>query len=289
MIGVGEKRTNTGPDFLVVGAQRSGTSLLHKLLRSTPGIWVPPVKEVHYFDRKYAGLDWHKPKLGMHKRIRDVRTLRRRGVSFSDRMWGVRYLCLPPSDGWYRSLFKSAGNVGYFTGEITPGYGILPQEGVERIQRVCPNVKILFLLRNPVERTWSHIKKKRLGKASPSDLPEKVLQEMIDLPDVRQCSDYRSQVSIYDTVFGSHNVSIFFFEDLLSSPDATFKDILTTIGDFERPADDVMRRMRGVGPVNVTPHAECPEHIRTRLLRRYQTDMRWLKLRAGRLPERWVS
>ncbi len=38
------------PDFLCIGAQRSGTTWLHHNLRQHPEIWMPPLKELHYFD-----------------------------------------------------------------------------------------------------------------------------------------------------------------------------------------------------------------------------------------------
>jgi hypothetical protein len=39
-----------GPDFLILGAQRSGTTWLHKNLSAHPKLWMTPIKELHYFD-----------------------------------------------------------------------------------------------------------------------------------------------------------------------------------------------------------------------------------------------
>lgn len=48
------------PDFLIVGAMRSGTSALAKLLRKHPDVFMPDTKELHYFDREFTrGLDWY--------------------------------------------------------------------------------------------------------------------------------------------------------------------------------------------------------------------------------------
>lgn len=48
------------PDFLIVGASRSGTSSLFHYLRQHPYIYMPPVKEVHFFDFKFGqGLEWY--------------------------------------------------------------------------------------------------------------------------------------------------------------------------------------------------------------------------------------
>ena len=41
----------SGPDFLIVGAQRAGTTWLHRVLRQHPALWLAPVKELHYFDK----------------------------------------------------------------------------------------------------------------------------------------------------------------------------------------------------------------------------------------------
>jgi len=50
----GDNRSSTcdaQPDFLCVGAQKGGTSWLYQQLESHPGFWMPPVKELHYFDK----------------------------------------------------------------------------------------------------------------------------------------------------------------------------------------------------------------------------------------------
>src|SRR3954451_6343376 len=40
-----------GPDFICIGAQKAGTGWLYEQLRAHPDFWVPPIKELHYFDR----------------------------------------------------------------------------------------------------------------------------------------------------------------------------------------------------------------------------------------------
>src|SRR2546423_15293863 len=42
---------SSGPDFLCIGAQRAGTGWLYEQLRNHPDFWMPPMKELHYFDR----------------------------------------------------------------------------------------------------------------------------------------------------------------------------------------------------------------------------------------------
>jgi hypothetical protein len=54
-------RVRKRPDFLVIGAQKAGTTSLHRYLRQTEGLWLPPAKELHYFDRHHArGPGWYR-------------------------------------------------------------------------------------------------------------------------------------------------------------------------------------------------------------------------------------
>src|SRR5438105_11482287 len=46
-------KNNAGPDFCCVGAQKGGTGWLYEQLRAHPDFWMPPLKELHYFDRMW--------------------------------------------------------------------------------------------------------------------------------------------------------------------------------------------------------------------------------------------
>ncbi len=97
------------PDFLIIGAQRSGTSTLYQYLARHPDVRGAFRKEVHYFDIHYdRGLDW------------------------------------------YRACFPFRG----VTGESSPSYLVHP-EVPARVRAVLPEVKLIAILRNPVERAYS--------------------------------------------------------------------------------------------------------------------------------------
>lgn len=98
------------PDFLIIGASRSGTTSLFWYLVNHPDIWMSRVKEIHYFDLNY------------HKGLE-----------------------------WYAQYFRS----GYINGEASPYYLVHP-EVPERVRISCPDVKLIALLRNPVDRAYSH-------------------------------------------------------------------------------------------------------------------------------------
>jgi hypothetical protein len=105
-------------DFLLAGVQKGGTSACFEYLREMPGLQLPDVKEVHFFDDE-TGVDWTQP---------DYRAYHRLFVD-DGRMWG----------------------------EATPIYLYWPNS-LERIAAYNPTMRLILLFRDPVARAWSHWK-----------------------------------------------------------------------------------------------------------------------------------
>ena len=100
------------PDFLILGAQKAGTTALYAYLRWHPQITGPSFKEVSFFDRHYArGERWYRAHM----------PVRRRGI----------------------------------VGEASPGYLLHPL-APERVAHMLPTARLVVLLRNPVDRAFSH-------------------------------------------------------------------------------------------------------------------------------------
>ena len=110
------------PDFFVIGAGRTGTTSLYHYLDQHPSLSKSAYDELGYFD-----VNFH---LGLH---------------------------------WYRSLFPSIFTkykiklkTNFFmTYDVTPSYVRRPWNA-ERIKKLFPNTKLIIVLRNPVDRTYSH-------------------------------------------------------------------------------------------------------------------------------------
>jgi hypothetical protein len=108
--------TGALPDFVVVGAPKCGTTFLYHLLAKHPYVEPAAFKELHYFD-----------------------------------------LLFDKGTEWYRHCFPSPRRKNgrkIITGEGTPGYLFHPQ-AAKRMARVIPDAKLIALLRNPVDRTYS--------------------------------------------------------------------------------------------------------------------------------------
>jgi hypothetical protein len=151
-------RSKTMPDFLCIGAQRSGTTWLSWNLRSHPGIWIPPCKEVHYFSRstQYPSPSHLSCKGVLQKFLgqsQEARTWRWLFFGYANKwiaragprekpqqlLWVLRYFFGRPSDSWYLSLFREGA--GKIRGEVTPDYSLLDEKGVANVVRLLPQIR----------------------------------------------------------------------------------------------------------------------------------------------------
>ena len=164
-----------GPDFLGIGAPRCGTTWLHTQLSRHPNVWMPPYKELHFFDRspKYASPShfsiespWQRLLLCSEAKnhVRSLPAFRRTiGAlmrrKFHDAIWWSRVGLDYYNIDFYKRLFPRSGYT--VCGEITPSYSVLNEEDIEIIHLLNPNMKFLYLIRNPIDRIWSSIKYRR--------------------------------------------------------------------------------------------------------------------------------
>ena len=218
---VEDTRGPRGPDFLVIGAQRAGTTWLHRVLRGHPELWLPPVKELHYFDQIGKPRSWE----GRKKRFRG-----RLGNSPPIGLWDLRYFFGRRSDEWYAMLFHKAQLKGLIAGEVTPAYAVLDDEVFRRIQRTNPKLKLIFIMRDPIERAWSAVnnalKKGRLDEA----LTVEAALERARRPHPLARSAYIDTIRRVESIFPPEQLHCCFFDDLAQRPASFVSDILSFLG-----------------------------------------------------------
>lgn len=126
------------PDFLCVGAQKGGTSWLYRQLERHPDFWMPPVKELHYLNSLNRTRRFHPP------RCKD-----RRDASFLDGMKNLSSLSYIDLENYGR-LFEHKGSL--VSSDISPAYSTVSDEIIQRVVSTFPNLKVIFLARDPAER-----------------------------------------------------------------------------------------------------------------------------------------
>lgn len=112
------------PDFLIIGAQKSGTTSLYNYLSMHPGVITAFRKELNFFD------------FGFHR----------------GSLWYKSYF---PTLFYKRHKQTVLGTDKVLTGEATPQYLFHPL-APERVKKMVPNAKFIIMLRNPIDRAYSH-------------------------------------------------------------------------------------------------------------------------------------
>src|ERR1700756_3579440 len=127
-----------GPDFLCIGAHKAGTTWLYQQLDSHPDFWMPPFKELHYFDQLASVQPASSPPCRNERDLRFLESIK----SLSAKP----YMDLEH----YARLFEPKGSL--LSGDISPNYSTLSNEVIRRVVGYFPNLKVIFLARDPVER-----------------------------------------------------------------------------------------------------------------------------------------
>ncbi len=223
------------PDFLGIGAQKSGTTWLYDNLVSHPQIWMPPVKELHHLDhqppniiQRLVSRKTHLREARSHLKDNLIGTMT--GREDNDLRWATRYLFGRRTDAWYGTLFPKIE--GKIAGEICPGYARLDEARVGEVHRLMPNAKIIYLIRNPVPRAWSavsmHFRKDGVG--SIDEMTPAEVEARIRNKKARRHGDYLKNLANWEKHFPRDQILVGFFDDLQEAPDALLVSILDFLG-----------------------------------------------------------
>ena len=257
------------PHFLCVGAQKAGTTWLHHNLDRHPGIWMPPLKELQYFTdyrRAPVGASLLESSIRGRRARRELMVLARSCLAPRRRhlRWRARYLLRPRSDAWYASLFTPA--TGQIAGECAPGYCRVDDDMVRRIHGLMPDAKIIYLLRNPIERDLSNTAMRcRRLHGDISRVAPSVVESYVKASRSPQ-SEYVKNLRRWRACFPADRVFVGFFEQIGEDPAGLLRDVYTFLGvdASEQHFPGTLDRKRNAGG-----YAPFPDALNAFLARRY--------------------
>jgi hypothetical protein len=224
------------PDFLCIGAQKAGTTWLHQALAGHPDLWLPPLKEIHYFDVLHNNLT-RDPQTGltgmdkarMEKSQRMIENLAKHKQVTLERMKTIHLVSLiglrERTDEWYGSIFGHAPPEAK-CGEITPEYAMLPPEGIRHVLRLSPKARFLFVMRDPIERAWSDLRMVR-ARQNPKAVPE---MQRIKSRDFFARGDYAGTMEKYRAIVAPENFLAVYFDHIVENPRALLKAACEFLG-----------------------------------------------------------
>lgn len=203
------------PDFIIGGGMKCATTSLHHMLGRHPDVFVPD-GELKFFSVD----DFIQQPEFVYPRENG------NWISYDYERCFDEYL------EWYSAFFDGA-DADQLIGEDTPTY-LAAENAPQRIADLLPNVKLLFLLRNPVARTYSHYWHwVRSGRAFYS------FEDCLRFHTVplMQRSFYREQLQAYFDRFDASQIKVVLFEQLVKEPDSVFNDVLDFLGLSHAPLE----------------------------------------------------
>lgn len=232
----------SGPNLFVIGAMKSGTSSLDAYLGSHPQVFMAPSKEPTHFV--------------------DERELKK----VSRATWNLRYW---ESRERYLEQFAAAGDA-LVRGESSTNYSKLPRiTGVaRRIADYNADARIVYLMRDPIERTFSHYWHNAKYHQERRDILKAVQGES----HYREVSHYAMQIAPYLDVFGPRQVRAMTTESIREDPVGSLRELFAWLGvDPDHVPPDLSRR-------NVTGREVVSAH-RFAILRRVRLWRNWDRIR----------
>jgi hypothetical protein len=187
------------PNFFIVGAPKSGTTSLFHYLQEHPEVFLPELKEPHFFSCPEVKATYYKTEIVDSKE---------------------KYLNLYQSEKSFKSI-----------GDLSSSY-LFNKKAAKRINTFNPDAKIIIVLRNPVERAISHyLMDVNLGYINVSlktilknkDEYKKFYQEYIEL------GFYDKQIEIYKEYFPESQIHIILTSSLHTETEDTLKSIYSFI------------------------------------------------------------
>jgi hypothetical protein len=215
-------RTN----LFLIGAQKAGTTSLHRSLAAHPSVFMCEPKEPCYF---------------ANRRVLDFTVM--------EELWG------DDAEACYFRLFEN-GRGCKIVGESSTVYTMLPAiaDVAQRIWSFNPDAKLIYLMRDPVERTlshfWHNVKRRRESRPLLSAIRKD--RRYIDV------SNYAMQLRPYLSLFGREQVYTLTFEHLVANPAQALRELFGWLGVdgtlavpnaavHENRTPDVITRSAGAG------------------------------------------
>lgn len=177
-----------GPKFVIIGAAKAATTSLCLVLRRHPQVHIPARKELNFFS---------------------VDSIYARGVD------------------WYHDQFHPDADRVQGEGSVSYSLcGLFPSTP-ERICRYRPDMKLVYLVRDPVERLLSYyLQLQAAGQIGPVSFTEALRES----PELLDSARYWKQIRAYRQVFPTEQIQVLFFDDWVTDPQRVTSDCCRFVG-----------------------------------------------------------
>lgn len=276
--------------FLIcLGAAKCATSWLHHYLGSKPEVAVSPLKEVHFFDARFPvnafgdadafalarlALHMNQPNdatINLQERPTFQASVDRAQMIYDDDAYFAHFarLCTPDTQ---------------CICDITPAYSAIGPDGFQFVREFFAshdiNLKLLFIMRDPVDRFWSQLR--HLHQSNPDRKVLEKWKNALSSPVLLARANYEEVVTTLDQTFAENHVQYLFYEELFDGEDALrrlcqFADIPFT----SAPQDEFRNE--------TTYKQSLSKEMRLALMDLLQPQYEFCRKRFGpTLPQAWL-
>jgi hypothetical protein len=238
------------PHFLCIGAQKACTSWLNIVLKSDINnrVFIPYVKETFFLNLLEpenpiylsSGGDAHgtiyqtikeKTELHINQEIANIQAageIQRWQAEFLGYLYkSLTFYWTGLDASWYKHLF-SISMPDQVLGDITPDYSFLQDDMVRQLSLVRPDLKIILITRDPVERDLSQLKMQLLPR---NPIPtEKDCISFLRQPHVMRRSEYKYILNRWKKYFGEQSILVFDVKDVSNHPASVIKSLSHFLG-----------------------------------------------------------
>lgn len=216
------------PTFIVVGANKGGTTSIYHYLKQHKQVYLSPIKEPHFFSQD-IDINLFKKEFA-HNKLQDIEKY------VSGDMKEEYHAAFIRDIEQYKKLFSRVQDQKAI-GELSTSY-LYSKVAAKEIKTLLPDCKIIICLRNPFERAYSHYRMNLwTGNSNEFDFYKALIEDFNHTPKVwgnahlyTEIGLYYEQVKRYLDVFGKENVKIIFTEDMKKNAPQVIKELYEFIG-----------------------------------------------------------
>ncbi|SMX50744.1 hypothetical protein [Maliponia aquimaris] len=273
--------------LICVGGTKCATSWLHDHLSRLPGVAASPLKELHFFNRRFArnalsDMDLLAVRrLGLYLSQGDdpVATLRDTAVV---RAAVDRVQMIYDDDAYFGHFARISGPDTRVLCDTTPAYSAMGAEGFAWMRAFCEaqglRVKVLFVMRDPVERLWSHLR--HMQQQTLIEDAAAAWPRALETAPVMARGDYCATVTALDTCFDPQD-RLYLFTEALTDPETLRR--LCSFVDVPYIAADTATRLNRT---EIT--TDLPAEARAAFLRQLAPQYAFCQARFGaEVPGSW--
>lgn len=273
---------------LCIGAQKAGTTWLNEQLLRHNQLYLPPIKEAHYFnflhspqDRGWIAEHYQRPSLVRVKELMEEKQIDWKTIAYYSRITSIIQSGTINED-WYHDVYSLCPDQNLLKIDITPAYLSMPKSGIKEVYDYNPEIKLIVLLREPVSRALSAARMmlKREKIFNPSD---DNWHSIVRGHGIIEKSRYSRQIDTWLSVFDAKQFLIIPYEKISAAPVSVINDVCNFLNISEMHQNDLVLER-----IHQGRDYPVPETVKEWLCSRLHEEITAIKAMFPFLSEWWI-